>query len=98
MLNNGNRVAHRTFSSPRGYDDDGPVEPKHPPRTLVQMTKNLSVSIDFPGPTNSSHQPGLELVDDATPLPPDATWDEADKPVWRRTALDLSELRDPHVS
>jgi hypothetical protein len=98
MLSNGNRVAHLTFPSPRGYDDDGPVEPKHPPRTFVQITKNLSVSMDFPGPTKSSHHPALDDVALATPLPPDATCDEAERPVWRRMALDLEALSVPHVS
>jgi hypothetical protein len=98
MLNSGNLVAHRTSLSPRGYGLLGPVEPKHPPRTLVQMMKNRLVSIDFPGPTKSSHHPGLEEVEGETSLPRDATWDDAERPVWRRMALDLSRLRVPHVS
>ena len=46
---------------------------KQPPTTFVQITKNLSVSTLFPGPTKSSHQPFLPPVSCATPLPPLAT-------------------------
>jgi hypothetical protein len=64
----------------------------------VQITKNLFVSIDFPGPTKSSHHPAFEEVADETSLPPDATCEEADRPVWRIIAFERSELSVPHVS
>ena len=35
------------------------MEPLHPPSTLEQMTKYLSVSKALPGPIMLSHQPGL---------------------------------------
>ena len=81
MLNKGNLVAHLTLPSPSGYIEDGPVDPKHPPSTFVQMTKYLFVSIAFPGPTNSSHHPGFDEVDDDTPLPPEAVCEDAESPV-----------------
>ena len=40
----------------------GPVDPLQPPITLLQITKYLSVSIDFPGPTIMSHQPGKSCL------------------------------------
>jgi len=58
----------------------------------------LFVSIDFPGPTKSSHQPAFEDVADDTSFPFDATWEEADRPVWRIIAFDRSAFRVPHVS
>ena len=64
----------------------------------MQITKNLSVSIDLPGPTNSSHHPGLPLVAAATPFPREATCDEADSPVCSRIALDAVASSVPHVS
>src|SRR5579863_262748 len=42
-----------------GLTEEGPVEPLHPPITLEQITKYLSVSSPFPGPIMSSHQPGF---------------------------------------
>ena len=41
-----------------GFLSAGPVEPMHPPSTLEQMTKYLSVSMPLPGPVMMSHQPG----------------------------------------
>lgn len=64
----------------------------------MHITKNLSVSIDLPGPTKSSHHPALYEVEEETSLPLEATWDEAERPVWRRMALEEVELRVPHVS
>lgn len=98
MLNIGNLVAHRTLLSPPGKNDDGPVDPKHPPKVFVQMTKKRSVSIAFPGPTKSSHQPAFEDVDGETSFPREATCEDAERPVCRRMALDAVELRVPHVS
>jgi hypothetical protein len=43
---------------PSGAIDDGPVDPWHPPITLGQTTKYLSVSKGNPGPTIDGHQPG----------------------------------------
>ena len=64
----------------------------------MQITKNLSVSIDFPGPTKSSHQPGLEEVVAATSFPPEAAWEDAERPVWMSIALVLEAFSLPHVS
>jgi hypothetical protein len=64
----------------------------------VQMTKYRFVSMALPGPTKSSHQPGFDEVEEETEFPPEATCDEADRPVCRRMAFDLEELRVPHVS
>jgi hypothetical protein len=64
----------------------------------VQITKNRSVSMDLPGPTKSSHQPGFEAVLDATPLPRDATCEDAERPVCSRMALDRAALSVPQVS
>ena len=44
-----------------GLIDAGPVVPRQPPSTLVQMTKYWSVSNALPGPIMLSHQPGLPL-------------------------------------
>ena len=60
--------------------------------TLVQMTKNLLVSIARPGPMNRSHQPGAGLAGC------DRAWDDAERPVWISTALLRSALSSPHVS
>ena len=43
---------------PSGAIDDGPVLPWHPPMTLGQTTKYLSVSSGKPGPTIDGHHPG----------------------------------------
>ena len=40
----------------------GPVLPMQPPSTLAQITKKRSVSTGRPGPTTSSHQPGLPVM------------------------------------
>ncbi len=34
----------------------------HPPSTLAQITKNRSVSIGWPGPTELRHHPGLPVI------------------------------------
>jgi hypothetical protein len=52
------------------------------------MTKNLSVSIDFPGPTKDSHQPGLEEMLGEIELVAEARWEEAERPVWIRMAFE----------
>src|SRR5579863_9114855 len=44
-----------------GLMEEGPVVPRHPPSTLVQITKYLFVSNALPGPTMLSHQPGLPV-------------------------------------
>ena len=40
----------------------GPEVPMQPPSTLAQMTKKRSVLITLPGPTMTSHQPGLPVM------------------------------------
>ena len=44
-----------------GYwlEEAGPVEPWQLPSEFTQMTKKRSVSMACPGPTISSHQPGV---------------------------------------
>src|SRR5579871_5054327 len=44
-----------------GFTDAGPVVPRHPPKTLEQITKYLFVSNALPGPIMLSHQPGLPV-------------------------------------
>jgi len=34
----------------------------HPPKTFAQMTKYLSVSIAFPGPTAVDHHPSCLVI------------------------------------
>src|SRR5690625_5429156 len=64
----------------------GPVEPMQEPRELMHSTKYFSVSMCFPGPTMSSHQPGERSFS------LDAACALGDRPVKIRMALDLSEL------
>ena len=45
-----------------GFVEFGPVDPLQPPITLLHITKYLSVSIDFPGPTIISHHPGKSCL------------------------------------
>ncbi len=59
----GNDIAYGQPVS--GLIDAGPVVPRHPPSTLEQMTKYLSVSNALPGPIMLSHQPGLPVRADA---------------------------------
>lgn len=40
-----------------GFVDEGPVDPLHPPMTLLQITWYLFVSMPFVGPISFSHQP-----------------------------------------
>src|SRR6266481_5922740 len=74
-----------------GLIDDGPVVPWHPPRTLEQTMKYLSVSNALPGPIMLSHQPGLpdsELIPAACASPENA---------WRiRMALDFEAFSWPY--
>src|SRR5882724_12715679 len=44
-----------------GLTEAGPVVPRHPPSTLLQITKYLLVSNALPGPIMLSHQPGLPV-------------------------------------
>src|SRR2546427_12098279 len=44
-----------------GSIEEGPVVPRHPPRTFEHSTKYLSVSNAFPGPIMLSHHPGLPV-------------------------------------
>ena len=50
-----------------GFVEDGPVVPIQPPKTLLQITKKILVSITFPGPTSIFHQP-LFLVSGFFPV------------------------------
>src|SRR6266487_3068394 len=72
--------------------DEGPVLPKHPPITLVHITKYLSVSSGTPGPMNFSHHPSCGFIFVL------CAWLDAERPVCNRIALLLSSLRFPHVS
>ena len=40
----------------------GPKLPMHPPKTFIQITKYLSVSIAFPGPTAVIHHPSFLVI------------------------------------
>ena len=51
----GNDMAHGHPVS--GLIEPGPVVPRHPPSTLEQMTKYLSVSKALPGPIMFDHHP-----------------------------------------
>lgn len=86
----GNRVAYRCPSA--GSTLLGPVDPKHPPITFVQITKYLSVSTQPPGPMNFSHHPGCGFVG------VDRACDDAESPVWRRIAFEASAFSVPQVS
>ena len=72
-------------------DVQGPVDPLHPPSTLVHTTKNSRVSIALPGPTTSSHQPG-------TPDAPEMTCESPVSACSTRIALVASALSVPNVS
>src|SRR5690625_6228345 len=63
----------------------GPVEPMQEPSELMHSTKYLSVSMCFPGPTMSSHQPGERSFS------LDAACALGDRPVKIRTALRSEE-------
>ena len=52
----GNREPHGLPSRAREL---GPVEPRHPPRTLVATAHQRLVSIGAPGPAIPPHQPGI---------------------------------------
>ncbi|CAB4990815.1 unannotated protein [freshwater metagenome] len=56
IVSEGKREPHRF---PSGAMLDGPVLPWHPPMTLGQITKYLSVSNGNPGPTMEGHHPGI---------------------------------------
>ena len=56
-----------------GLIEAGPVDPKHEPRLLTPMTKNMFVSTGLPGPTMLSHQPKSSGFSADIP----ATWCEA---------------------
>ncbi len=68
IVTTGKRLPYGRPSS--GWGEAGPVEPWHPPRTLMHTTNQRSVSIASPGPTTSSHQPGVGWPSSAAPL----TW------------------------
>ena len=45
-----------------GFISFGPKLPMHPPKTFTQITKYLSVSIAFPGPTAVIHHPSFWVI------------------------------------
>ena len=75
----GNSVPHG--SSPGVFASRGPVVPMQPPSTLLQMTKNRSVSTGRPGPTTWFHQPGLPVTGcaSATNWSPVRAWHNQDR-------------------
>src|SRR5437762_5233477 len=76
-----------------GLIEDGPVVPRHPPRTFEHSTKYLSVSKALPGPIMLSHHPGLPpswLIPAACASP--------EKACRIRMALDLASFNSPYVS
>src|SRR5512143_805548 len=77
-----------------GLTDDGPVLPWHPPITLEQMTKYLSVSNAFPGPIVLSHHPGFLSSSAYRP----AAWESPERACRMRIAFVLSRLSRPYVS
>src|SRR5262245_35163556 len=92
MVNTGNRDPYGRPSA--GCGEAGPVDPWHPPSTVMQTTNHWFVSMYLPGPTTSSHQPGAMWPDPARP-------DACESPVqaWQiSTALDASALSVPQVS
>jgi hypothetical protein len=44
---------------PSGATVLGPVEPRQPPNTFVEIVHHRSVSIGAPGPATPSHHPGV---------------------------------------
>ena len=75
-----------------GSQEEGPVEPKQPPRELTHTTKKRSVSMGLPGPTMYSHQPAVSSAS------LEAAWAVGDSPVKTRMALSWLRDRVPHVS
>ena len=73
-----------------GLIDAGPVVPRQPPSTLVQITKYLLVSKALPGPIMLSHQPGLPV----SWLMP-AACASPEKACSTRMALDLAAFSSP---
>ena len=73
-----------------GLIAEGPVVPRHPPSTLVQMTKYRFVSKALPGPIMLSHHPGLPV----SGLIP-AAWASPEKACKTRMALDLAAFSSP---
>jgi hypothetical protein len=71
-----------------GLMEEGPVVPRHPPSTLLQITKYLLVSNALPGPIMLSHQPGLPV----SWLMP-AAWASPENACSTRMALDLGGVQ-----
>src|SRR5512147_1756474 len=75
-----------------GSIEAGPVEPLQLPSVLAQITNQRLVSIGLPGPSISSHQPGVgsSALDAACAL--------GDRPVRMKIALSRAGLSVPQVS
>ena len=76
----------------RGSVEAGPVEPRHDPNELLQITNQRFVSSGRPGPIMSSHQPGSGLSAF------ECAWLLGERPVVRRRALSFAGESVPHVS
>jgi len=76
----------------RGSAEAGPVEPRHDPNELLQITNQRLVSSGRPGPIISSHQPGWGL------RAFERAWLPGERPVVRRRALSFAGASVPHVS
>ena len=87
----GNRDPH---APPSGCSDEGPVVPRQPPMTFVQMMQNRSVSRARPEPIMPFHQPAVGCSSSHGP-------DACASPVsacCSRMTFDASVLRRPHRS
>ena len=83
----------RRYGAPvAGSIEAGPVEPLQLPSELTQMTNQRCVSIHLPGPTISSHQPGLGSSADEAACAP------GESPVRIRIALSRAASSVPQVS
>ena len=68
--------------------------PWQPPNTLTHTTNQRSVSMYLPGPTMSSHHPGVRWPGLARP----AAWESPVQAWHTSTAFDASAFNVPHVS
>src|SRR5579884_4015568 len=76
-----------------GSIEPGPVVPRHPPSTLEQITKYLSVSNALPGPIIGSHQPSCPVS-----LSVPAACASPEKACSTRMALVREAFSSPYVS
>src|SRR5438067_13409819 len=91
MVMAGNDIAYGQPVS--GLIELGPVVPRQPPSTLMQMTKYLSVSNALPGPIILSHQPGLPSLRLMK-----AAWASPEKAWSTRIAFVREPFNSPYVS